>query len=513
MRLKCFTFAFVAVLTYAAPAFAGRWGDLKDDGCIAWGQRQWSSRLADDGGQDWDRACRTTPVRINGRTYSSPMRCDNHGPFGGEWGVWRVSDATCAANWMTPKNDGCSQFGVRTYSARLDHIPDADWVGACARSPLTVGGQHFDRPTRCNDLGIGGMWGEFDVTDLSCAARWDTPRQDQCVLPGLRQWSAILRDVPSGADAGNACYRTPATMGGTHFTQPNVCAYDIGGAMWGEFHVPDTSCGARWDTRKTDYCVGSGRRQVSAILRDIPARQSLSAACAMTVAGATEARAPDRCANEGLGGMWGEWDIADTSCHADERSDDERRYDYYLANEARYDALGEIAWGAGDAYNGHDVRPRGWLAQRMRETLDSPQVRLEGYDTVSFMVGGSGAVIVGGGHMGGYAMTRDAEGAYRCYEAWSNTFSAGAALGASGGLEIGLSSGLVEGFRKEANGVQSAAAYGVGYTSGLFWSWDNPGPVPDIVVFGAGIAGVDASVEYVHVWPDAGPEISCDSVL
>jgi hypothetical protein len=148
----------------------------------------------------------------------------------------------------------------------------------------------------------------------------------------------------------------------------------------------------------------------------------------------------------------------------------------------------------------------------LRDLLDTPQVQAEGWDTVSFMVGGSGSVVVGGEHLGGYAMTREGN-TYRCYEAWSNSFTAGISIGGSSSAAISFSRGRIEGFRGESNGIAGIATVGVGYVSGLHWTTANQTAIPDVVVYGVGVAGIDAGIDYVHTWTDHGEEISCDSVL
>lgn len=73
--------------------------------------------------------------------------------------------------WSTIKADACTTAGKRQYSARLWDIPSGtEWMAACMNAPRNVMGVDFAHPTRCVDLGISGMWGEWDVPDSRCAA-------------------------------------------------------------------------------------------------------------------------------------------------------------------------------------------------------------------------------------------------------------------------------------------------------------------------------------------------------
>jgi hypothetical protein len=73
---------------------------------------------------------------------------------------------------------------------------------------------------------------------------------------------------------------------------------------------------ARWGPVRKDGCTGSGLRQVSGPLRNVPFGTDPLAACRRTprnVMGIEFAQ-PDRCVREGLIGARGQWDVPDTSC-------------------------------------------------------------------------------------------------------------------------------------------------------------------------------------------------------
>lgn len=87
------------------------------------------------------------------------------------WAVCMIAAAENPWRWGTIKQDSCTFTGKRQYSSRLWDIPSGtDWNYACANAPRNVMGIDFARPTRCVDMGVSGMWGEWDVADSRCAS-------------------------------------------------------------------------------------------------------------------------------------------------------------------------------------------------------------------------------------------------------------------------------------------------------------------------------------------------------
>ena len=78
---------------------------------------------------------------------------------------------------------------------------------------------------------------------------WGDFRSEQCTRSGsgLRQFSAILWDIPWGRSWEDACAHMPADINGNHFKAPSRCVKDnlfgLGLNMWGQFDVPDPRCG------------------------------------------------------------------------------------------------------------------------------------------------------------------------------------------------------------------------------------------------------------------------------
>jgi hypothetical protein len=222
-----------------------------------------------------------------------------------------------APRWGTFQADACTGLGIRQYSARLEDISfGASWEAACAQTSATVIGQFFASPTRCRNLGLAGMWGEFDVKDSSCLARWGAFQRDGCTAMGIRQYSSRIENIPSSVTWETACAQTPATVEGQSFASPTRCLNKGLAGMWGEFDVRDVGCRPYWGAFQRDSCISEEKRQYSARLENIPSGVTWEAACEQTPATVNGQHflKPTRCQNTGLTGMWGEFDVDDPSC-------------------------------------------------------------------------------------------------------------------------------------------------------------------------------------------------------
>ena len=78
-------------------------------------------------------------------------------------------------------------------------------------------------------------------TEALAAPSWGDFKADHCVNSGLRQYSAILMDIPWGQSWEETCASMPATIEEVDFASPDKCV-NSGLNMWGEFYVPDASC-------------------------------------------------------------------------------------------------------------------------------------------------------------------------------------------------------------------------------------------------------------------------------
>ena len=131
------------------------------------------------------------------------------------WGDWQLT---------------CTGYGEARYAARLWDIPfGASWEQTCEDTTATLRGVTYPTPSRCVNVGPGdSMWGEFDrVPEPTCKPHWGELRDDQCVpgagFSGLRQYSAILWDVPAGVSWEDACSLTGTTLDGVWHPRPAVC--------------------------------------------------------------------------------------------------------------------------------------------------------------------------------------------------------------------------------------------------------------------------------------------------
>lgn len=129
----------------------------------------------------------------------------------------------------------------------------------------------------------------FATKPVEAELKWDAPRsnyitregnfkKDHCTGIGTRQYSAILWGIDGGQSWEKTCAAMPANIKGHPFTKPSRCI-NTTGHMWGEFDVPDSSCGTKWGAWRKERCVMftqgkgdniTGYRQHASILWDIP---------------------------------------------------------------------------------------------------------------------------------------------------------------------------------------------------------------------------------------------------
>jgi hypothetical protein len=144
------------------------------------------------------------------------------------------------ALWGEFRADHCTGYGLRQYSARLWDI-QGSWEDACDNAPAVIKRQRFDKPNRCVNKGVSGIWGEFDVNDISCIPYWGDFRKDHSTGDGLHQYSSRLWDLRSELDWEEAAKQTPATIKGQYFSQPTRVKQAGIAEVWGEFDVKDES--------------------------------------------------------------------------------------------------------------------------------------------------------------------------------------------------------------------------------------------------------------------------------
>jgi hypothetical protein len=151
-----------------------------------------------------------------------------------------------------------------------------------------------------------------------------------------------------------------------------------------------------------------------------------------------------------------------------------------------------------------DVASRGM----MKALVDGELLYRNGFDAVSWMVSGGGAVGLGYTHGFGYVMTK-VQGAHQCRKAWSNTFTAGPSVGLGFVIEIALQKGVTRG-SSESNGWQVMVAYPP--TSGgwgLHWDAED-GSLSSAYNFGPAAALDVTFSEYAHAWSETGKVVDCE---
>ncbi|WP_044103233.1 metallophosphoesterase family protein [Neolewinella persica] len=293
-----------------------KWGAAKRDDCKGNGIVQYSARLASDAGMGWEAAAKSTSITINGIDQGPPKRTSDQGAAGGMWGEWEIKDDTCVARWGAAKSDGCKGTGIVQYSARLASDAGLGWEAAAKSTSITINGIDQGPPKRTRDQGAaGGMWGEWDIEDNTCVAKWGTPKKDDCKGTGIVQYSARLAsDAGLGWEA--AAKSTSITINGIDQGPPKRTSdQGAAGGMWGEWDIEDDTCVARWGAAKSDGCKGTGIVQYSARLAsDAGLGWEAAAKSTSIVINGVNRGTPTRTSDQGAAGMWGEWDIKDDTC-------------------------------------------------------------------------------------------------------------------------------------------------------------------------------------------------------
>ncbi|KAJ1301248.1 hypothetical protein OPQ81_003656 [Rhizoctonia solani] len=156
----------------AASKLAQFWGAPTSEGCIAYGYREIRAPLwFIPEGSDALTVCVRTPASINGIGYKTPLGCIDEGPKKGVVGMWYVptNETRCMPQWSVFEDEGCMLYGRRRKFARLMGLKsNDDWNGMCESTSATIDGKHYDGPSYCEDKGIMGIYGVFDVADEKC---------------------------------------------------------------------------------------------------------------------------------------------------------------------------------------------------------------------------------------------------------------------------------------------------------------------------------------------------------
>ncbi|CAE6402710.1 unnamed protein product [Rhizoctonia solani] len=148
------------------------WGTPVSEGCVAYGYREIRAPLwFIPEGKDPLSVCVRTPAFLNGMGYKTPLGCVDEGPKKGVVGMWYVptNETRCMPRWNTFEDEGCMLYGRRRKFARLMGLKgNDDWNGVCESTPAKIGDKHYDGPSYCEDKGLRGIYGIFDVVDEQC---------------------------------------------------------------------------------------------------------------------------------------------------------------------------------------------------------------------------------------------------------------------------------------------------------------------------------------------------------
>ncbi|KAJ3498757.1 hypothetical protein NLJ89_g10178 [Agrocybe chaxingu] len=162
------------------------WESLKGgEHCLRFATREYTARLSLSESantaasrQEMMRACRDTPVEIHGRSLSTDF-CQDLGFGRGVYGYWIVDfeEPDCLTQWGEFSDLGCtssvSETGTplpfRRVESRLENLqPGSSWQIMCVTTPAEIYGQHFGSPAVCFNDKRAGVFGEWDMHDLSC---------------------------------------------------------------------------------------------------------------------------------------------------------------------------------------------------------------------------------------------------------------------------------------------------------------------------------------------------------
>ncbi|EGO27308.1 hypothetical protein SERLADRAFT_460514 [Serpula lacrymans var. lacrymans S7.9] len=151
------------------------WDEVQgSDHCYASGTREYTARLMNlPSTYDGLKGCRSTPITIHDVTIDHPYKCENRGFFDGIYGHFLVKsgEIACSPYWGAFIDKGCTAEGSHTQrieSRLLNISPGENWKQMCSTTPADFRGLHFEGPQYCNDIGIWGVYGVWEVENSAC---------------------------------------------------------------------------------------------------------------------------------------------------------------------------------------------------------------------------------------------------------------------------------------------------------------------------------------------------------
>lgn len=141
--------------------------------CAAFGTREYTARLWNlPLFADWTRICENTKAKIHGVNIK-PSYCESKWPFGGVEGHWVIdfNEEDCTPHWGKFVDKGCLAKGSKTrrFQSRLWNIKRRqDWRTMCETAPANFQSLKNATPKLCDDRGIWGIYGIWEVDDPNC---------------------------------------------------------------------------------------------------------------------------------------------------------------------------------------------------------------------------------------------------------------------------------------------------------------------------------------------------------
>ncbi|KAJ7608736.1 hypothetical protein FB45DRAFT_945810 [Roridomyces roridus] len=143
---------------------------------------------------------------------------------------------------------------------------------------------------------------------------------EHCLRYGARQYTARLSNVPRGYDPLKACTETSIEIHGVRIASPHQCEDQGCNVVVGHWTVDsgEPSCATHFSSFSDKGCTakGSGLRRIESRLEDLGAGDDWREMCTTTPADFYQMHfdAPHICANWGLWGVYGIWEIEDRNC-------------------------------------------------------------------------------------------------------------------------------------------------------------------------------------------------------
>ncbi|QRV98990.1 interferon-induced 6-16 family protein [Ceratobasidium sp. AG-Ba] len=148
------------------------WKPVTAETCVAYGYREYRAAIwFVPEGEDPLEVCLRTSAIIKGVGFKTPLACADQGPKKGVIGTWYVqsNETRCMPQWSNFEDEGCMQYGRRRHFSRLMGLRHQDdWNSLCESTPAHINGEEFGAPTYCENKGIRGIYGIFDIPDEKC---------------------------------------------------------------------------------------------------------------------------------------------------------------------------------------------------------------------------------------------------------------------------------------------------------------------------------------------------------